>query len=164
MAPNNNNPPASAGTLERGKAMTVTQVLNAAIDAPHQTASVALVRPILGRIRPCHASLVASLIDTEDRMMADVTDDGMRVLVAEYDARAGQVMGPRCSDGGHDVARATRAGLAYVTRPVGARSALRDYVERFDWWLESQEEEDSPWLGQDAEQHAEAAGMCLDGD
>ena len=119
--------------------MTATKSLKDAIDAPHQAAAVALVRSILGRVRPCHASLVASLIDTEDRMMADVTDDGRRVLVAEYDAWAGQVIGPRCSDGGRDVARATSAGLAYVTRPVSARAALRDYVERFDWWLKSQE-------------------------
>lgn len=114
----------------------IINILRAAIAAPSQQEAVSIVRPILDRITPRHAVLVAALIDTEDDRMADAEDG--QVWVARYDAHAGQVYGPRCSDGGYDVAPATSSGLRYVARSMSARRALRAYCTRYDRWLESQ--------------------------
>jgi len=105
--------------------MDNTQIdsLLAAADAAPTTADMLspLTELAAHRLPPQYAAEVARLLDQVPGIIADA-EDGL-VWVAEHNPRTGQVYSGRSAAGGRDYARATRAGLRYVTKgrtPSGA--------------------------------------------
>ena len=103
-------------------ASDIDRLLAAADAAPTTEDMLPFLKELVAhRLPPQYADSVAQVLDQVPGIMADAEDGS--VWVAEHDPRTGQVYSGRSAAGGRDYARATRAGLRYVTRgrtPSGA--------------------------------------------
>jgi hypothetical protein len=112
----------------------------AAIEAVRNAATIHTALPLLRelagrRLTSRHADRVAQALDTLPGVMAD-SEDGL-VWIADLNQMAHQVRGPRCADGGYDVAPATTRGLRYVTGGRSPLAAVRWAVRRVESMVET---------------------------